>query len=1009
MKKLISLAAAVAMLVTSLFSGTVFAAYSDVSEDTKYSKAISTLSMLNVINGYDDGTFGPEKSISRAEFTKMVVYTLGMDKLQTEQTEFDDVSKDHWARFCIKTAYDRKIIDGYGDRKFGPDDNVTYEQALKMVVCTLGYADFAEQKGGYPTGYQTQAGTLGLTKGISDVLYSDPAPRGVIAQILNNALEVEIRELNNDGTSYELSGKTLLNDFLGVKKFKGELAGVGEHVTANCNGTLLPGQIQMVNVSKPSDYVTIDYTKYTENVTDLTKLLGKLITVYYEQKRESDEPVLVAVDDETTKNTEYVIKSSDIDNVSGSSIRYYEEGASSAKSVTVDFGKVTVRYNGKVVSDNIKLRNKDYTSASNKYTTETYTAEEAIKKWLSPNSEFFIYGDVVLLDRESDGKIDDIQINDYQTMVALKAPTTKDYKINDKLKTGNALVLNPDSTTYTSTIMKNDKEISVTSIAANDVILYAESLDESLYTLYVTNTKVSGKITTINGNKIKIDGKEYIVSDLCRKYIRDKQSGAELATSQNVTLYTDKYNTLVYGEVEAEKAKAYAYITTAYKEKGSDDYYISAFIPTQSTSGAKNYRLREKVSINGESMSASLAVEKLAENSVFANKDLSDSALKTKIYGASYTPVAANYEYSQLARVEFNSSGDVSSIITMDSDVTEASNENVNALERCRDLQAYTYGSNNFRIGSNIQFSINSSTLIIYVPADRSKTAIAKKTTSAFTSNEQYYVEAYDVNSSRYAGVVILYGTSGSVTKPTKSTDYSVVAELPEGYYNEATETNVQRLYVYKGAGAEEKVETTADATEFADSKVGDVILYSIDKDGYICDRINCMTYEDIAAILNGQEESGQLYNWGKSQTASEDNGWQEKVYTYTFKNKTTHNTEKYTSTTMGDIAYSKAAMYNVVEVLEDENKIYVTQNGFKADGTLAEDIVDEESTITLSSSTKILRIEDDAKGISPNVEDTETALTISDLKDAKNYGKDCSKILVLRIASTVKAIVIYQ
>lgn len=1002
MKKIISLAAAVIMLVTTVFSNTVFAAFSDVSEDTKYSKAISTLTKLNVINGYDDGTFQPEASISRAEFTKIVVYTLGLDKLQVELTEFEDVSADHWAKYFIKTAYDKKIIDGYGDGNFGPNDNVTYEQALKMIVCTLGYGTYAEQQGGYPVGYQTQAGTLGLTKGISGVAYSEPAPRGVIAQIVSNALEIEIKEFNSDTSTYESSGKTLLNDYLGVKKFKGELAGAGEHVTANCVGSLLPGQMQMVNTADSSDYVIIDYTKYTEDITDITKHLGKLVTVYYEQKRSSDEAVLVAIDDETTKNTEYVINSSDIDTVNSSSIRYYENGGNNAKNLSVNFNNVTVRYNGKVVSGLTKLRNKSYTSAANKYTTETYSAAEAVVKWLSPASEYFIYGDVVLLDRESDGKIDDIQINDYQTMVALKTPTTTDYKISDKLKTGNSLVLNPDSTTYTSTIIKNDKAVEITAISANDVILYAESLDESLYTLYVTNTKVSGKVTMVNGDTVKIDGEEYRMSDICRNYISDKQSGAVISTNQKVSLYTDKYNTLVYGEVEAEKEKEYAYITTAYQEKGTGDQYISAFIPSQSSSGVKNYKLKDKVSLNGSSLSASVAITRLAENAAYTNKDLTTTSLKNAIYGASYSPDEDAYRYSQLARIEINSSGEVSSIITLDDDTTAASNENTSVLERCRDLQEYTYGSSTFR-ATGSQFSINSSTVIIYVPGDRSRTGVSKKTSSAFSTSEKYYVEAYDVNSSRYAGAVVLYGTGGSKTAPTKTTDYSVIADEPGTSYDESLEKDINILSLYKGASTTLQDDVkAADDVEFADVNIGDVILYSYDKDGYICDRIDCIRYDDIAEVLNGD-----TFDWTATQTASEENNWQSKKFDYNFKNKS-HNTEWYTSSELGDIPYSRAAMFNVSEVLEDESKIVVSQGGFDDEGNLTEIAEEAESILTVSSSTKIFRIESDAKGISPYVEDTETALTISDLKDAKNYGTDCSKILVIRIASTIKAIVIY-
>ena len=70
-----------------------------------------------------------------------------------------------------------------------------------------------------------------------------------------------------------------------------------------------------------------------------------------------------------------------------------------------------------------------------------------------------------------------IQINNYDTIVAYATPTTTDYRITDKLVTGNYLILDPQASDYTYTITKNGSEIPVTSISANDVILYTKSLD----------------------------------------------------------------------------------------------------------------------------------------------------------------------------------------------------------------------------------------------------------------------------------------------------------------------------------------------------------------------------------------------------------------------------------------------------------------------------------------------------------------------------------------------------
>lgn len=1015
MKKTISLLAAVIMIVTSVFSNTVFAAYTDVDDGNQYSKAITTLSKLGIINGYDDGSFKPDGSITRAEFTKIVVYTLGLGDLQTEPKEFSDVSE-HWAKYNIKTAYDQGIINGFEDATFRPDDNVTYEQALKMVVCTLGYDSFAKAAGGYPGGYISQATSLGLTKSITGLAYDAAASRAAIAQMVYNALEVDMKKLDNSG-SWVSANKNLLNDYLNVKKFKGEMAGVEEYVTGNCNGALLKGQMQMVNTGDTSDYVTMDYTEYTSNVTDISKLLGKMITVYYRQKNINDDAVLVVIDDETTKNTEYNIVSENLDGFSNSSIRYYEDGSGTAKTVKFDADTVTVRYNGKAVDKNTgtKLRNKNYTSSANEFTS-VYSFDDALKAWLSPDSEYFIYGDVVLTDRESDGKIDDIQINDYQTIVALKSPSTSDYKISDKLKTGNSLILNPDSTQYTYTIVRNGSQISLSSIAANDVILYAESIDKSLYTLYVTNEKVTGTISAISdGDKtVSIDNKTYNLGNECENYISTKQDGKQLTTGQTVTFYMDKYNTLVYGEVAEDKEKPYAYITSSYLDNGTETYYISAYCPSRSTSAAVNYPLKDKVSVNGQSMSAAAAISSLEASAAYSNKDVSDEAMRKAIYGSKgseYDPSASSqYDYSQLARIEINSEGYVSSIVTMtaDTDSSVTTNENTSQIVRCKGLAKYNYTANSFTLNSQTQFSINSSTLIIYVPGDRSRTGFAKKTASStFSSTDSYYIEAYDINSSKYAGVVLMYGTSGTITEVSKTTDFSIVAKTPAGLYNEATGENTQQLTVFTGASNAEKDWTTLDAEEFSDCEVGDVILFGYDQDRYATGRVNCIRFRDIAEVLDGKKTDSLAYNWNEEQDAAEENNMQSYKFDFRYKKSDSADDEMYSSSTLGSIPYSRATMYNVMQVLDDASKLYVTKNGFDEEGNLVDENDYEE--ITISSTTKIIRMEDNRKSFSPYAEESESDMSYLDLKDIKNYGQDCSKILVTTLRGTARLIVVYN
>ncbi|OPX89269.1 S-layer homology domain-containing protein [Pelotomaculum sp. PtaB.Bin117] len=84
-----------------------------------------------VIGGYPDGSFQPEKSVSRAEFTVMLVKAL---KLEAKQGSVFKDTAAHWAKDSINTAAAHGIISGYDQNSFGPDDQITREQAAVITA-----------------------------------------------------------------------------------------------------------------------------------------------------------------------------------------------------------------------------------------------------------------------------------------------------------------------------------------------------------------------------------------------------------------------------------------------------------------------------------------------------------------------------------------------------------------------------------------------------------------------------------------------------------------------------------------------------------------------------------------------------------------------------------------------------------------------------------------------------------------------------------------------------------
>ena len=1076
MKKRFSLAAAITVIFMLVFAGSAFAAFSDVTQDNPYYDAITTLSKLEtanpvgdgesktILSGYTDGTFKPDATITRAEFTKIAVYTLGLQGVKVEPTEFTDVS-DHWARYNIKAAYDNKIINGIGDGTFAPDANVTYDQALKMVVCMLGKGDLAEQQGGYPEGYRSLAAKFKITSKVQGMTNDSAASRGVIAQIMYNALEVNM----NDAAISSENETTLLKDYLKVKKLKGVLVGVENYTTGDCTQSLDLKELDILG-SKNEGEVLINYSNYKNasgnpaTVTDINKYLGKTITVYYQQPRDINTPMLMIIDDESTNNKEYDINYTKILSFKNNTLEYYEgDDSRSTKKLRFSDDDINIRYNGKVVRHGETYTvKKQYVDSDGVLQTRSQemTFEQALNEWLDPDSDFFMYGNIQLTDRESDGKINDVQIYDYNVIVAYRKPTTSDYRIADKLIAGNYITLDPNATEYSYTIVKKGSQIDVTSIAANDIVLYAVSLDGEMYTCEIDTESIKGKVTSMNenDNTINIDNVEYNLGSMCAKYISSNQDGKVLATGQTGTFYIDKYNTVVYGVIEDEATKPYAYIANAFTSEDGSSHYISAFIPSKSTSGAVNYKLSDKVTVNKQKMTPgeaeaylrNLSTESIGDSTnYYNNNDINNESKKTAIYGKNATKLTS---VSQPARIELNSNNEVTSIITVTTDEAAynadgttaiTTNEDTSKLVRCKDLVQYNYSSSSFTLSNKSQFQVNSSTMIIYVPGDRTdRDKYTKKSTSSFTYTEKYYVEAYDINASKVAGLVILYGKTGSNTAVTKATDYSIAADAPQEVYDSENDDNVLSISVYAGTSSTPRQWKVNDNSEFADIVAGDVFLFGYDQDKYAQERQDVIRYNDIAEILDGKtvdvkdkesssdaetaddEEAAddpsapthkEMYNW----TEAPDDSDSVQTEKFNFRYPKTNTSSKpfyetYTSSTLGTIAYSRACMYNVYQIQEDSNKIFVTQGGFEVrdDGSVSNTLYDTDNyeELTISSGTRIIRMDREGKvKFSANAEGTDTALTYRDLKPAQNYGSGCSKVLVCSRAGSVRLIVIYE
>ncbi len=208
LKKVLALVIALTMVLTTV----AFASYPDVDADANYASAVELLSALKILQGDENGNFNPDNTITRAEYAAVVCRALGMENAANSAkgaTIFTDVAADHWATGYINLATQQGIVNGKGNGIFDPEGNVTYAEAVKMLVVALGYEPMASQRGGYPTGYLTVANSTKMTANVSSSGTDTAALRSTVAQLTANALEVPNMEQTGFGTDtkYEVLDK----------------------------------------------------------------------------------------------------------------------------------------------------------------------------------------------------------------------------------------------------------------------------------------------------------------------------------------------------------------------------------------------------------------------------------------------------------------------------------------------------------------------------------------------------------------------------------------------------------------------------------------------------------------------------------------------------------------------------------------------------------------------------------------------------------------------------------
>ena len=581
LKKVISSVAALTMVASSVAAFAVD--FPDVESTASYAQAVQELSALDVISGYDDGTFGPDKLVTRAEITKMIVDALAersSAEASTESTKFADVSADHWAKGYINQGVANGFIAGMSDTEFDPDANVTYVQAQKMLVSAIGYETYAQAQGGWPTGYKTYAASLDITKGISGITDSTELTRAQVAQMIDNAMDaplcviaswktewngsktpnLEVRD-GKEGRAYE----TLFTEKHDAYKVYGRVTETSK--TGSVDTDKVTFQVEKAD-NFDDEEVKAD-SPVSEDMYIGDSKADNYLRIYSQaliQKNDDDEFTILSIA-AAAANKSVTVASEDFDENKSTDEALYFFPAGTTKGSTKyqldTTNGVTIYINGVESSKSIaELRD---------YLDKNETASVTLQKETETGST------------STSAKYNTIMVSSYVTAIVDEViDKTNETSVNfDTYSSGiqAKMTVNKDDDNYTYSFKLDGKDIEAKDLQQNDVLNISYDTtgsfkDSSFYDVIVTRNVVDGvKCTSINDSK-----GEYTIGGT--KYKAAEGMDIDVETSTEYSLYLDHFGRIAKAD-ENSVSKNYGVLKNIYKKAGGD--YMAQIITKKGT------------------------------------------------------------------------------------------------------------------------------------------------------------------------------------------------------------------------------------------------------------------------------------------------------------------------------------------------------------------------------------------------------------------------------------------
>lgn len=333
-----------------------FAAEDVNIQEDKTSKEMFLLSYLGIIEVTEDES--KVKTVTRGDFSEYICKAFKIGEV-TDKVYFIDVQSDCWAAKYINALYESGIVSHAADKMFNPNDNITYEQACKMLVYALGYGKWVNYTGGPMnifTGIAARA-KFGISPADANALSVEEC-----AALLYKAMQIDLPAFTGESGERVKSGDTIFETYHSIYIRIGQVRTVGG--------------LSLDNNCVENGKVQIDTEMFdVDDKCDIKDYFGQRVEYIY---KKSDPFKTVIYMERINENDKISVRSNDIKSVDEKSgtLEYYTDNGSKVKKLNFD-PKSNVFINGKEMETNLKDRMQEFSDESRKGVIEFIKANGA--------------------------------------------------------------------------------------------------------------------------------------------------------------------------------------------------------------------------------------------------------------------------------------------------------------------------------------------------------------------------------------------------------------------------------------------------------------------------------------------------------------------------------------------------------------------------------------------------------------------------------------------------------